>query len=108
MKHMVIEIITNDDPEDGKPHPLIRDEDVLRPDGWQLNDGIWFWCEFENQVAIFDNVPAMKLWFLVIVFAINQKIISTKKMKIGLQDWTRYADHEAYAKFQLEDDIRND
>ena len=106
-KHMVIEIITNDDPEDGKPHPLIRDEDVLRPDGWQLNDGIWFWCEFENQVAIFDNVPAMKHWFLVdCVRDKPEDNFNKENEKLVAQDWTRYADHEAYAKFQLEDDIK--
>jgi len=64
-RHMVIEIITNDDATTDKPHPLIREEDVYRPNGWQLNDNIFFWCEFENQVAVFDNIPAMKHWFLV-------------------------------------------
>lgn len=63
-KHMVIEIITNDDAEEGKPHPLAREEDILRPNGWQLKDGIWFWCEFENQIAVFDNVAAVKHWFM--------------------------------------------
>jgi hypothetical protein len=64
-KHMVIEIITNDEAVEDKPHPLIREEDIYRPNGWQLTDGIWFWCEFENQVAVFDNIAALKHWFIV-------------------------------------------
>jgi len=63
-KHMLIQIITNDDAVEDKPHPLIREEDIYRPNGWQLKDDIFFWCEFENQVAVFDNVAAVKHWFL--------------------------------------------
>tara|TARA_Y100000361_G_scaffold153829_1_gene176809 strand:- start:645 stop:965 length:321 start_codon:yes stop_codon:yes gene_type:complete len=64
-KHMSIEIISNDDEDDDQPHPLVRGEDVDRPNGWELNDGFLFWCEFENQVAVFDTVAAMRNWFLV-------------------------------------------
>lgn len=63
-KHMSIEIITNDDATTDQPHPIVRGEDLYRPNGWQLNDGIFFWCEFENQVAVFDNVASVRHWFL--------------------------------------------
>tara|TARA_B100001063_G_scaffold225722_1_gene234760 strand:- start:1092 stop:1523 length:432 start_codon:yes stop_codon:yes gene_type:complete len=104
--HMVIEIITNDEPKDGKPHPLIREEDVLRPDGWQLNDGIWFWCEFENQVAVFDNVAALKHWFLVDCLRDNpEDNFNADNEKLVQQNWDTYADFDAYSKDQLDADM---
>lgn len=63
-KHMSIQIIANDDAVENKPHPLVREEDIYRPNGWQLDDGIFFWCEFENQIAVFDTVAAVRNWFL--------------------------------------------
>lgn len=83
-KHMVIEIITNDEATEDKPHPLIREEDIYRPDGWQLNDGIWFWCEFENQVAVFDNVTAVKHWFIEDCYRENKEDNTDIKIKQDL------------------------
>ena len=50
--HMVIEAFINDNNE----HEDLEKEVPV--------DKLMWWCEFQDQISVFDNVAALKHWFL--------------------------------------------
>lgn len=65
--HMVIEAIVDAEEE-------VKDEEILR-DGVPLSRIYWY-CEFQDQVKVFDNISSAKHWFMnEVVFDPNKGVI---------------------------------
>lgn len=54
--HMVIDAFIDDDEE--------TPEGEYAKDNKDLPENLLFWCEFQDQVKVFDNLASAKHWFL--------------------------------------------